>query len=88
MYLIPMFILKVLRCIFCLQNASILCGLYESLIVQRFDTFHLTFSKNPARNLFTLMQTGFPNNRIQDQWTLGAFPHYDRIRNLYYAVKI
>ena len=55
MYLIPMFILKVLRCIFCLQNASILCGLYESLIVQRFDTFHLTFSKNPARNLFRLI---------------------------------
>ena len=55
MYLIPMFILKVLRCIFCQQNASTLCGLYESLIVQLFDTFHLTFSKNPARNLFRLI---------------------------------
>ena len=55
MYLITMFILKVLRCIFCQRNASILCGLYESLTVQRFDTFHLTFSKNPARNLFSLI---------------------------------
>ena len=55
MYLIPMFILKVLRCIFCQRHASILCGLYESLIVQRFDTFHLTFSKNPARKLFRLI---------------------------------
>ena len=55
MYLILMFILKVLRCIFCQRNASILCGLYESLIVQPFDTFHLTFSKNPARNLLRLI---------------------------------
>ena len=38
MYLILMFILKVLRCIFYQQNASFLCGLYESLIVHRFDT--------------------------------------------------
>ena len=55
MYLIPMYILKALRCVFCQQKASILCGLYESLIVQRFDTFHLTFSKNPARKLFRLI---------------------------------
>ena len=55
MYLIPMYILKVLRCIFYQQNASILCGVHESLIVHRFDTFHLTYSKNPARNLFMLI---------------------------------
>ena len=55
MYLIPMYVLKVLRCIIYQQNASILCGLYESLIVHRFDTFQLTYSKNPARNLFRLI---------------------------------
>ena len=78
MYLIPMYILEVLRCIFYQQNASILCGVHESLIVHRFDTFHLTYSKNPAR-----LVNWYPKNRIQDQWTLGAFRHYDRIRNLY-----